>query len=76
MFLSAAILETFMDRPLVRRALFVAALLLFTLCVGTTGFQLIEPPSLSPQIVDWDELDAERVSVVPQRSRQKRRSAA
>ena len=40
------------------------------------GFQLVEPPVPSPQLVDWDELDAERVAVVPQRSRQERRLAA
>ena len=37
------------------------------------GFQLIEPPPLDPRFVDWDELDAERVAVIPQRSRQNRR---
>ena len=37
------------------------------------GFQLVEPPVLSPQFVNWDELDAERVAVVPQRSREHRR---
>ena len=40
------------------------------------GFQLIEPPTLSPLTVDWDELDSQRVSMLPQRSREKRRSAA
>jgi voltage-gated potassium channel len=32
-----------MHRPLVRRAVLVLTLLAFTLCVGTTGFELIEP---------------------------------
>ena len=40
------------------------------------GFQLVEPPVLCPQLVDWDELDAERVAVLPQRSRQTRQLAA
>ena len=40
------------------------------------GFQLVEPPMASPQLVDWDELDADRVAVVPQRSRQNLRAAA
>jgi voltage-gated potassium channel len=31
-----------MDRRLVRRALFVASLLLVTVCVGTIGFRLVE----------------------------------
>ena len=29
------------------------------------GFSLVEPPSLEPQIVDWDELEAERVAIFP-----------
>jgi len=33
------------------------------------GFQLIEAPEPGPQVVDWDSLDQERVSYVPQRSR-------
>ncbi len=37
------------------------------------GFQLVEPPTLSPQLVDWDALDGNRVAVVPQRSRERRR---
>jgi hypothetical protein len=40
------------------------------------GFQLVEPPTPGPQLVDWDELDAERVVVMPQRSRQYRRLIA
>jgi hypothetical protein len=40
------------------------------------GFQLVEPPVAGPQLVDWDELDAERVSIVPQRSRQNLRLIA
>jgi len=40
------------------------------------GFQLVEPPMASPQLVDWDELDADRVAFVPQRSRQRRQLAA
>jgi hypothetical protein len=40
------------------------------------GFQLVEPPVARPRLVDWDELDAERVSIVPQRSRQNRRLIA
>ena len=40
------------------------------------GFQLVEPPTLDPLTVDWDELDAERFAVIPQRSREKRRVAA
>jgi len=41
--------------------------------IRSRGFQLVEPPVLSPQLVDWDELDAQRVAVVPQRSRERRR---
>jgi hypothetical protein len=33
------------------------------------GFQLMEVPEPEPQIVDWDALDQQRVSYVPQRSR-------
>jgi hypothetical protein len=40
------------------------------------GFQLVEPPVIAPLTVDWDELDAQRVSVIPQRSRELRRRAA
>jgi hypothetical protein len=40
------------------------------------GFQLVESPTPEPLTVDWDELDAERVAVFPQRSRQKRGAAA
>jgi len=40
------------------------------------GFQLVEPPALDPQTVDWDELDAERVAVFPQRPTQKCQLAA
>ncbi len=37
------------------------------------GFQLIEPPAVSPLTVDWDALDGDRVAVLPQRSREPRR---
>ena len=40
------------------------------------GFQLVEPPLASPQLVDWDELDAERVAMIPQRSTQNRQLVA
>jgi hypothetical protein len=33
------------------------------------GFQLIVEPAPEPQVVDWDALDQERVSYVPQRAR-------
>lgn len=33
------------------------------------GFQLIEAPEPGPQVVDWDAIDSQRVSYVPQRSR-------
>ena len=36
------------------------------------GFQLIEPPVLSPLTVDWDEIDSRRFSMLPQRSRSRR----
>jgi hypothetical protein len=36
------------------------------------GFQLVEPPELEPLIVNWDALDAERTSYLPQRSRLRR----
>ena len=29
------------------------------------GFSLIEAPQAEPLIVDWDQLDAERVGVLP-----------
>ena len=37
------------------------------------GFQLLELGNCRPLTVDWDALDAQRVAVVPQRSRQRRR---
>jgi len=33
------------------------------------GFQIVEPPEPEPLTVDWDALDAERTSYLPQRSR-------
>ena len=32
------------------------------------GFQLMEIPDLKPLVVDWDEIDADRTSVLPQRN--------
>ena len=29
------------------------------------GFSLVEPPELEPLAVDWDQLDAERVRMLP-----------
>jgi hypothetical protein len=40
------------------------------------AFQLVEPLVASARLVDWDELDADRVSIVPQRPRQYRRQIA
>lgn len=31
------------------------------------GFSLVEPPDLKPLIVDWDQLAAERVRMLPER---------
>ena len=31
------------------------------------GFQLVEPPVSYPRIIDWDVLNEDRVSVLPQR---------
>ena len=36
------------------------------------GFQLVEPPDLKPLMIDWDAVDAQRTSFVPQRSRERR----
>ena len=33
------------------------------------GFQLIEAPEPAPLVVDWDSLQQERVSYLPQRAR-------
>ena len=47
--------------------------------VGTIrrrGFQLVEPPVVRPQVVDWDTLHESRVAVVPQRSRSRQRLVA
>lgn len=32
------------------------------------GFSLVELPDSEPQVVDWDELEAERVGIFPGRS--------
>ena len=40
------------------------------------GFQPMEPPVPAPRYVDWDELDAKRLAVLPQRSRPARQLAA
>jgi hypothetical protein len=37
------------------------------------GFSLMQAPSPTPLVVDWDELDAQRTAVLPQRSRMKKR---
>jgi hypothetical protein len=29
------------------------------------GFSLVEPPELEPLAVDWDQLDTERVRILP-----------
>ena len=34
------------------------------------GFSLVEPPNLEPLVVDWDELEAERMALFPARQRQ------
>ena len=31
------------------------------------GFSLVEPPELEPLVVDWDEVDEQRVAVFPTR---------
>jgi hypothetical protein len=36
------------------------------------GFQLLEMPEPEPQVVDWDTLQQERVSYVPQRARMRK----
>ena len=36
------------------------------------GFQLMEIPDLKPLVVDWDAIDAERISVLPQRNHAQR----
>jgi len=32
------------------------------------GFQLEEIPDLKPLVVDWDAIDAQRTSILPQRN--------
>ena len=29
------------------------------------GFSLVEPPELEPHTVDWDQLEADRVAILP-----------
>ena len=43
--------------------------------IRNMGFGLVEMPDPEPLIVDWDELDNQRVSVAPQ-SAPRRRAAA
>ena len=40
------------------------------------GFQFVETPDPRPLVVDWDYLDEQRVSFLPQRSRRLHRQAA
>ncbi len=44
--------------------------------IRSRGFQLVEPPTLEPLTVDWDELDSQRVALFAQRGSQKRCQAA
>ena len=44
--------------------------------IRSMGFGLMEIPESEPLIVDWDELDQQRVSVVPQYSPRRRAVAA
>ncbi len=31
------------------------------------GFSLVEPPELDPLVIDWDQLESERLRVLPGR---------
>ncbi|MBI3464355.1 MAG: hypothetical protein HY000_15060 [Planctomycetes bacterium] len=35
--------------------------------IRSLGFSMLTPPAEEPQMVDWDELDAERVALFPGR---------
>ncbi|MBX7168128.1 MAG: hypothetical protein K1X74_17465 [Pirellulales bacterium] len=37
--------------------------------IESRGFSLIEPPDYEALTVDWDELDAQRPALLPQRQR-------
>ena len=48
-----------------------------TICtIRTRGFSLFEVPEPAPRIVDWDELDAARVGILPEPRRSQQRAAA
>lgn len=36
------------------------------------GFQFVEVPDSAPRVVDWDAIDEQRTSYMPQRSRLRR----
>jgi len=40
------------------------------------GFSIVEVPEPAPRIVDWDELDAARVGLLPDLRRSLQRAAA
>lgn len=47
--------------------------------VGTVrrlGFSIVEVPDPAPRTVDWDELDAARVGLLPDLRRSRQRAAA
>jgi len=33
--------------------------------IRNRGFSIVEPPELEPLVLDWDELQAERVALFP-----------
>ena len=38
--------------------------------IRNLGFSLVEAPEPEPRTVDWEELDENRVAILPQRQRQ------
>ena len=48
-----------------------------TICtIRSRGFSIVEFPEPAPRIVDWDELDAARVGMLPDLRRSRQRAAA
>ena len=33
--------------------------------IRSRGFSIVEPPELEPLVVDWDEVQAERIGLLP-----------
>jgi hypothetical protein len=43
--------------------------------IRNRGFSIVEPPDLEPLVVDWDTVQAERISLFPAQQRQHRLAA-